>query len=687
MHGVVRFFLMPPSAQESHSAQLLHYVTNTIFFTLCLQTVTELAFGNWMAHHAIATSMGLVAALAARAALQAGRASLGAWGIVAFFWFASLGVLTQDGWRSPTATLFFLDVVIAAAVLGRRGVIAVGSMSLAAVLSAAVAEDAGQLIPAAPKTSGSLMVGWTTILGGCSGFLYLMVRQVERALLRSQLSEARFADLVREVPDAILTLAEDGRIIAVNPAAEEVTGFSEQELLETNFYAAPFFEDEGEENKFPSLDETSVDGTAARSAHVIVRRDGEHRNISINRRIVQGEAGSRLHLTIRDNTEQDRAEADKRDLEAQLRHAQRLESVGRLAGGVAHEFNNCLTVILASVDALDDESRISDEGRRDLVDIRKSAERAADVTSKLLAFGRERPRQSHRAEVNAIIQEIDTMLRRLVGESIAVKLSLTASPDTVRIDPNYIEQVIVNLAVNAMDAMPNGGKLAIETRSYDVRDGENDVATRLVLTVRDSGAGMSEEVRSRIFEPFFTTKDVGEGTGLGLSLVHGIVTQAGGHLEVASEPDGGTEFRIHLPTMAIASTRDAPAPVDVEVRGGKETILVVEDEPLVARAIRRVLAKAGYTVLVAADGEEATRVVQSETSRIDLLLTDVVLPGEQGPELAARLSETLTGVSVLFTSGYTAGVLQKRGIEADKLIRKPLVMDDLLVRVRHALDS
>jgi two-component system, cell cycle sensor histidine kinase and response regulator CckA len=389
--------------------------------------------------------------------------------------------------------------------------------------------------------------------------------------------------------------------------------------------------------------------------------------------------------------------AQKR-LEEQVRQSQKMEAVGRLAGGVAHDFNNLLTAILTCSELLLDTLEPDHPGRVDAEEIQGASMRAAELTKQLLLFSRRRS-SGHGApgvlDVNQIVSNADRLLQRLIGEDISLRTELRATQGRVSLDSVSLEQVIVNLAVNARDAMPSGGTLTIETSDLELR--EPRVHAQVVvppgayalLTVSDSGMGMDAAVMAHLFEPFFTTKEKGRGTGLGLATVYGIVAQAGGHVAVYSEPGHGSTFCIYLPRVTDTGDIETLVTDDEAIRGGTETILLVEDEEVVRRLGHRVLTSRGYNVLVARDGQDALRIVQSHAGDINLLLSDVVMPRMSGRELADRLRLRRPNAKILFLSGYTESAIAHRGVlaEGSEFLQKPFTAGVLARRVREVLDQ
>jgi PAS domain S-box-containing protein len=384
----------------------------------------------------------------------------------------------------------------------------------------------------------------------------------------------------------------------------------------------------------------------------------------------------------------------QRHLEEQFRQSQKMEAVGQLAGGIAHDFNNLLTAILGNTQLLLRELPPGDSKRGDVEEIRKASERAASLTRQLLAYSRRQMLQPEILDLNVVVAEMDKMLRRLIGEHIALVAVPASDLGRVRADPNQIEQVIVNLAVNARDAMPDGGKLTIETSNVDIDETFAQAhlgsvpGSYAMLAVTDTGAGMDASVRAHLFEPFFTTKEVGKGTGLGLATVYGIVKQSGGYISVYSEPGRGSSFKIYLPRIATPVDA-APGPQKGGPARGSETLLVVEDEPAVLALSRRALEAQGYVVLAASDAAAALRVVERHGGTIHLLLTDVVMPGLSGRELADRLTVQRPGIRVLYMSGYPGDAVVQHGTlpSGSAFLQKPFSPDGLARKVRDVLDA
>jgi nitrogen-specific signal transduction histidine kinase/ActR/RegA family two-component response regulator len=386
---------------------------------------------------------------------------------------------------------------------------------------------------------------------------------------------------------------------------------------------------------------------------------------------------------------------ERHSLEAQLRHAQKMESVGRLAGGVAHDFNNMLSVILGYTGFALEAVRPGDPLHDDLKQVQSAAERAASLTRQLLAFSRKQVLSPEALDLNDVVRGLEDMLRRLLGEDVELELSLEEGLGSVKADRGQLEQAILNLAVNARDAMPQGGRLSIETADLEL-DAEHAAhhlgvtpGPYVLLALADTGCGMDEETRSRAFEPFFTTKAPGQGTGLGLAMVYGLVQQSAGSVWLYSEPGRGTVFKIYLPRVDAAVTVPGKRMPDNVERRGTETILIVEDEDAVRMAAERILLAAGYTVVSAANGGEALELCELNSDDIDLLLADVVMPQMSGRELADRVSGLWPNLKILYMSGYSDNALVHHGVlePGTRLLAKPFTAEDLRRKVREVLDG
>ncbi len=507
-------------------------------------------------------------------------------------------------------------------------------------------------------------------------------KRAEVALGRS---ETTYRSLVEDSPFGIFRSTPDGRLLAVNPALVSMLGYeSEAQLLERNM-ERDIFVDPAQRRRLVA--EVTARGNLSTES-VWRRRDGKTVTVRASGRVVRDAQGGvdYFNAIVEDITEH-------RLLEDRLRQAQKMEAVGRLAGGVAHDFNNLLTGILGCADLLLETLGPDAPGRDDVAEIRKAAVRAADLTRQLLAFSRQQVLAPQVLDLNALVGNMEKLLKRLIGEHIELRAALAPDLGMVKADPGQLEQVIVNLAVNARDAMPNGGRLTIETRnaeldaSYVEEHAPVVAGPYVLLAVTDTGTGMDAETKSHVFEPFFTTKALGQGTGLGLATVYGIVKQSGGHVWVYSERGQGAAFKIYLPRVAETAAA-APRPTAPASLRGSETILLVEDDEAVRTLTRRLLAARGHTVLLASQGEEALRLAQRHEGRIHLLVTDVVMPGMSGRELADRILALLPGIKVLYLSGYTDDAIVRHGVlePGVAFLQKPFSAEALARKVREVLD-
>jgi PAS domain S-box-containing protein len=458
---------------------------------------------------------------------------------------------------------------------------------------------------------------------------------------------------------------------------EEARGRTPGELLRSGRHDADFYRD---------MWGTIMGGRVWRGETINRRRDGTLYTEEMTITPLKDEAGCITHfIAVKQDITQ------RRQLEEQYRQAQRLESVGRLAGGIAHDFNNLLTVINGTAEMAALGLPPADPIRAELAHILEAGERAAALTRRLLAFSRRQVLRPEVVRLDRIVADISKMLIRLVGEDIVIVTQLDEATAPVLGDAGQLEQVIVNLTVNARDAMPRGGTLTFATGTV-VLDGDAARVVRVEpgcyarLSVRDTGCGMDAETLRRIFEPFFTTKAVGEGSGLGLSTVYGIVTQSGGGITVRSEPGEGAQFEIVLPAATVPATGQPEADV-AETAATGETVLLLDDEASLRSVVERMLVQAGYRVLAASSAGEAMRILAAHGGEVDLLLTDVVMPDMSGPELVQRIGASHPGMKVLYASGYADDTLSRHGanVDPEQVLNKPFTSEALLRKVRRAL--
>lgn len=502
-------------------------------------------------------------------------------------------------------------------------------------------------------------------------------------------SEARYRRLFEAAQDGILILdAETGLITDVNPFLVKLLGYSHEEFLGKELWEIGLFKDiEASKNAFREL----------QAKHYVRYRDlplETKTGLAINVEFVSNVYGVNdkkvIQCNIRDITKRVYAERS----EQQLRQAQKMEAVGQLAGGVAHDFNNLLGVILGYCEILEDQLDLPEPTRRKMiVEIHNAGTSARDLTRHLLAFSRRQVSQPVFLDLNATVDRVQAILNRLIGDDIELVSVLSHDLGTIKADPSQVEQVLMNLAVNARDAMSQGGKITIGTANLEIDDTYvrqhpyTKPGPYVVLTVSDTGVGMDKKTQSHIFEPFFSTKEVGKGTGLGLSTVFGIVKQSSGTIGVYSEPGHGTTFKIHFPRceqapVVIQPEKEAP------VRGGSETILLVDDAAPLRGLTRRLLEDCGYTVLESGDPVAAIGMAAQHQGPLPLMITDVVMPGLSGPVLAEKLAAARPEMRVLYTSGYADDEVAQHGMVTTDcaFLEKPFTRDALVRRVRELLD-
>jgi PAS domain S-box-containing protein len=584
--------------------------------------------------------------------------------------FAAVVLSGTVGSAGPTAYLILPIVVWAALRAGRMGVSTV--LLMTALIAVETASNGrGPFYDTYAKTTAAQLDAFIVVLA-LTGLL-LVGLDLERRMTATGLSEAeeRHRRLIERLP--LVTYVRDLTVpdaapLTVSPQVVDLLGYpTERWVTEPDFAARIVHPDDRAvhaELSARSLLEDVVTGE-----YRMVAADGSIVWILDHIVAVRNERGEMLAQQgfVIDLTE-------RKELEDQLVRAQRIEALGLLAGGVAHDFNNLLTAISGYTQLADDQiGKADDMARQHLRDVLVASQRAAELTRRLLAFGRRQVLERTVVDLNEIVVEAQQLLARMISENITVVTELDPNLPLVKADRGQLGQVLMNLAVNARDAMPGGGTLTIGTYA----DG-----TDAVLTVSDTGYGMDEGTQARIFEPFFTTKDVGQGTGLGLAMVYGIVHQSDGHLSVDSEPGRGTTFLLALPGTDAAAA-PAGSPADVSDGHGSETVLLVEDEDVVRRLTAEMLARHGYRVVAATGPEQALEV----TEPWDLLLTDVVMPKMSGPQLAQVLVETHPGAGVLFMSGYSGAAVADRGMLGADLLEKPFTLDELGRKVRAALDA
>jgi two-component system cell cycle sensor histidine kinase/response regulator CckA len=536
----------------------------------------------------------------------------------------------------------------------------------------------------------------TTAMRGLVGLvllfdIYTIYQQVQIFRIRRQLSEQGelFRLISENAADMIALVDAHGHRLYNSPGYQKILGYSPEELQKTDSMEQIHPADR------PQVNQAAAQALAGEGGHRIEYRmrhkDGSWRTLESTASPVLDSAGAveKLVIVNRDIT-------DRKRLEEQFRQSQKMEAIGRLSGGVAHDFNNLLGLVIGYGEILQEGLPSENPLRRNVDEILKAGRRAAALTRQLLAFSRQQVLDPKVVNLNAVVSDMESMLRRLIGEDVELTCVRESSLGTIKADPGQLEQVIMNLAVNARDAMPEGGKLRIETTnmvmdeefvqrySYPVKPGHY-----VKLMVSDTGTGMDSATRVRIFEPFFTTKEKGQGTGLGLSTVYGVVKQSDGYIDVDSEVGSGTTFNIYLPRVEEAVAPAKPLSRPSSALRGTETILLVEDEADLRVLTRNVLELCGYKVLEAKHGAQALEVSRSYGSPIDLLLTDVVMPGISGRALADQLIKLRPQMKVVYMSGYTGQTVGAHGVldPGSIFLQKPFTREGLASKIREALDG
>ena len=520
--------------------------------------------------------------------------------------------------------------------------------------------------------------------------IYTVYQHFQIQSIRKQLIEREelFRLITENAADMIAVVDTRDERLYNSPSYEKILGYKPEDLRGTT--AIDQIHPEDLEKVLKAAADARRTGVGTSLEYRMRHKDGSWRTLeSRASTIMKNGLVERLVIVNRDVTQ-------RKNLEEQFRQAQKMEAVGRLSGGVAHDFNNLLGVIIGYGEIVQ-EGTPADSPLRSCVDeMLKAGHRAAGLTRQLLAFSRQQVMDPRILDLNAVVKDMEKMLKRLIGEDIQLKTSLDPQLVRVKADQGQIEQVILNLAVNARDAMPKGGEVKLTTSNFRMDEEfvshypyPVSVGDYVLLTVTDNGVGMDAATRARVFEPFFTTKEKGKGTGLGLSMVYGVVKQSGGYIDVISEPGLGACFKVYLPKAEVAADQQkAPSGLPVALKG-HETVLLVEDEASLRKLSRHLLEICGYRVLEAESGSEAIKLSEESTEPIDLLLTDVVMPGISGRVLADQLMAQRPGVRVLFMSGYTGQTVGKHGVlaEGSLFLPKPFTRETLASKVREALDG
>ena len=551
---------------------------------------------------------------------------------------------------------------------------------VAAELLSEVLRRDGTRVPVAIGTSTFLLGDQKCILG-----LFRDLTDLRRAEEARRAEEQKYRTIVENINDSFIIHDFGGHILDVNENTCRLFGYTRDELIGADLAK---IDSPAEQERMPArLQELVRSGVLVFDGEQI-RKDGATVFVNVSAKVVSRDGQGVVQSFIRDITERKR-------FEMQLRQSQKMEAIGRLAGGIAHDFRNQLTVIQGYADLLLSGGLVLGEGREMLQEVLKASARSAQLTGQLLAFSRKQMLQPRVTDLAGLIADIAKSLPRLVGEDVRVSVAATGSQCRACLDLNQFQQAIFNLAVNARQAMPKGGALTIETAPAELDDEfvrrhpDTKPGPYVVVSVADTGCGMDAATREHIFEPFFTTKGVGEGTGLGLSMVYGFVKQSGGSIEVASKPGMGSTFRLYFPRVEPEAEPAPPPAAPPAALRGDETLLVIEDEPSVRRLLATFLRDAGYKVLDTGHADEALPLAEKYAGGIDMLVTDVVMPGTSGVDLALRVRQARPGIPVLFISGYGGRDLAQRGMNETRgeLLVKPFSRDELMRSVRRMLDA
>src|SRR3984893_9873432 len=517
-------------------------------------------------------------------------------------------------------------------------------------------------------------------------YQHFQVQQVRKQLI---VREELFRLITENAADMIAVVGVGGERLYNSPSYEKILGYTPNEITATLGFEQIHPDDREKVQKAAA--EARRTGVGQSVEYRMRHKNGNWLILESIASTIVDERGSveKLIVVNRDITR-------RKQLEEQFRQAQKMEAVGRLSGGVAHDFNNLLGVIIGYGEVIQEGLAPTHPLRGSVDEILKAGHRAASLTRQLLAFSRQQVLDPRVLDLNSVVKDMEKMLKRLIGEDVELRTDLDAALARVRADESQIEQVILNLAINARDAMPQGGKLALITANFHMDENfvrrypfPVTVGDYILLKVSDTGSGMDARTKARIFEPFFTTKEKGKGTGLGLSMVYGVVKQSGGYIEVASEPGAGTTFKIYLPKVEVAVDRKKQEAGIPESPHGTETLLLVEDEASLRKLSRHLLERCGYDVLEAECGAEAGKDRQDHKRTIHLLLTDVVMPGMSGRVLADQLIKQRPDTRVVFMSGYTGQTVGEHGVlaEGSFFLPKPFTREQLARKIRQALDG
>jgi len=656
--------------EDQAFARLLHWVTvivalGTMLVTLATVTTVGLA-GRYMI--GCATAMTMV--VGAQIALRSGRPREAAHTFVFMLWLlVTVQIFGTGGSHSPIISTYFPIIATTSVLMSRRSGIVYGLLSACVVTLLFVAESQGYQVNylVVPALDLSIIAASLITTGGV---IYLSSRLNEDASSRARASENQYAELVNSAPEGILAVDKDGWVRAANPAVLALTGLPTERLVNRPL------------RELAGLEVIIGTATGVVRPSTLVRPDGTRCEVDLEARPLLFEGAPGIRVSVRDVTAQRQAERDRARLTEQLALTQKQESIGLLAGGIAHDFNNLITVLLANVEGLRPTLR-AEQDLEMLRDVEDASQRAAGLTRQLLAFSRRQVLNARNVSVNEVVEGLLAMIRRLVPATIELRRELKAT-GIVRADAGQLEQVLMNLVVNARDALPTGGVITLSTADVAA---SNAALPMVLLRVDDNGTGMPDAVARRIFEPFFTTKELGRGTGLGLSVVEGVVRQSGGSITVASVEGQGTRFDILLPRADALAPDRVAKPLTTRVEGKGRSVLLIEDEEAIRNVIARVLKSVGFEVLTTSNGEEALLEAAKAGCVIDVVVADVVMPKMGGPEALMRLRADRPTLKALFMSGYSDRSLEALGATGphSAFIGKPFLPNDLLEALQSLL--
>jgi len=706
----MRRFFAPPIFKDDPESTYLAYLLNTI---LLVEIAVYLASHGVLSpvlsvplSSQISAAMMVLVLIGLWLMMRSGRLRLASILYLSLSWIQeSLAVFRWGGLHSPSLMSLFILVYIAGLLLGWPGVLAGIGLGVVTSLVALAAELRGTLpSPVAFIKPAYYLIAFLTNLILLTALVYLSNRGRAKALenARQELAERRrveeerlkFELGIERSADAIYMTDTEGKIVYVNPAFERMYGYAKDEVLGST---PQLLKSDVAADFYGQFWQTLLSKEVIAGESVNRAKDGRLLNIEGSANPIVSEAGKIIgFLAIhRDVTERKRAEEEKAKLEDRLRQAHKMETIGQLAGGVAHDFNNLLSPILGYAELMLADLKPDDPQFSNVALIKGAAERAANLTRQLLSFSRKQMLDMKTLDLNRIVTDFERILRTTIREDIDLTLSLAPALGSIKGDISQVEQIILNLASNAQDALPAGGSIRIETANVQL-DEEFCQAHPFVtsgpyvlLSICDSGIGMDRRTLQHIFEPFYTTKELGKGTGLGLATVYGIVKQHCGYILVASEPARGTVFQVYLPRVEERADHKAPAPINESEKRGSETVVVVEDDVMVCNLACSILKKKGYNVIDVLGAEECLRILEKQHSAIDLLITDVIMPKMNGRELYERLAVTYPGLKVLYMSGYADNVISVHGVleEGVHFIQKPFSVQALSSKVREVLDS